>query len=198
MRSFGRHGSTASSDTYASCPTHPQSSPSPFDIGGDSGKHNVYVNPLDQALNTVHMEESPPNGGKFTRPCRTAIGPLASDQIVQKLNDGLTATWHLAPPFFTPEGHRKRANSRGSESSPSPLKQALRRNKSLGIKPKARFTDGDSMRSHSSSDSINSQGSVKSKGLRFKPFAGRFHGSSPTGQKLANYQLINANSGEFL
>ena len=247
-----RQGSSASSDTYASCFTHPQSSPSQCDMTPDSFR-NVYVNPLDpdnegggggqspaaQASPPLYEEifqgdivpagSSPHSAHAFFPPGSPAHGASAAaaakgpNQIVQILDDGITATWKKQP---SPKaaGGKPRPGSRDNTTA-SALRKMFKNKKQKTppfplSKPRARFhTDAastDSARSQSSSESVNSQGSavaaigggVSGSGgggrsaptvpgrFRKKPFAR--HSSSPnTGKKLANYHLIaNSQSGK--
>ena len=221
-----RQGSSASSDTYASCFTHPQSSPSQCDMTPDSFR-NVYVNPLDPdnegpspptSSPPVYEEifqgditsESPRSAQAFFPPGSPAHGAAAKgpNQIVQILDDGITTTWKRQP---SPKvAVKQRTNSRDATAA-SALRKMFKNKKQKTptfpiSKPRARFhtdTSTDSARSQSSTESVNSQGSAVKTGsgvgrFRKKPFAR--HSSSPsTGKKLANYHLIaNSQSGKHI
>ena len=103
----------------------------------------------------------------------------SSDQIVQKLDDGLTTTWQLQN---SPTSKHCSSDSMGVE----PAHHTLPRSKY-----KHYPVDSDSIKSHSSSDSVNSQGSVRQPGrLKRPPFKERRHVSPSSGRKNTNYQLI--------
>jgi hypothetical protein len=195
MQDIGRQGSTASSDTYASCYTHPPSQASPI----NPDQQSLYINPMDQGETYDKVLDTPspgscppnalPNGEKET-----------SDQLVQKLDDGLTATWRLQhshpqphPPLQTSASEdvqSLRPNANGNKL------QSSKRHKSLPVGRRARF-DSDSKSTTSSTDSINSQGSCKAKGRFKKQFISKLHTpSSTTGKKLANYHLITSTRGK--
>ncbi len=230
-----RQGSSASSDTYASCFTHPQSSPSQGDMMTPDSFRNVYVNPLDPdneggappaATSPPVYEEIfggdivPSDGSAhstqafFPPPGSPARGASAKgpNQIVQILDDGITATWKRQPSPKTAV-QQQRTNSRdGSSTTASTLRKLFKNKKQKTppfplSRPRPRFhTDTastDSTRcSQSSSESVNSQGSSVGKPgtttgrFRKKPFA-RPSSSPNTGKKLANYHLIaNSQSGK--
>ncbi|XP_074641121.1 potassium voltage-gated channel subfamily B member 1-like [Tubulanus polymorphus] len=186
MRDLGRQGSNASSDTYASCYTHPPSQASPSNPD-PMNRHNLYINPLDQPV-----DPAPPYDSVYPDhppPCK--LSPC-SDQFVQKLDEGLTATWQLAhPPLSPTSADEDKSNTSGGEEKP-----LSKRTKSLPLGRRARFTDSDSQKS-TSTDSINSQGSTRSR-TRFRPpFITKLQSSSPaTGKKLANYHLISNARGK--
>ncbi|XP_013405051.1 potassium voltage-gated channel subfamily B member 1 isoform X2 [Lingula anatina] len=135
--------------------------------GGDNvyehqSKQQLYINPFEQ---DEHL------GGKEVYGhlgCLTSAEP--SDQIVQKLDDGLTATWH-------------RANTENAPPSPK-----LKSKGAITSKPRAHFEEPD-IAKHSSIDSVHSPGKSKFR-LRKTPF-GRYSSSGespPSGRKP--YQLI--------
>ncbi|XP_064624592.1 potassium voltage-gated channel subfamily B member 2-like isoform X3 [Lineus longissimus] len=196
MENIGRQGSTASTDTYASCYTHPPSQASPI----NPDKQNLYINPMD--INSMDQLESYdkvlPLDTPSPGPCPSVVLPNgeteASPQLVQKLDDGLTATWRLRhshphPPLQTSASEdcqSLRPNANGNKL------QSSKRHKSLPVGRRARFTDSDKSAT-SSTDSINSQGSSKAKGRFKKQFISKLHTPSPTtGKKLANYHLITS------
>lgn len=119
----------------------------------------LYVNPFEQ---TERETDSP----RFT--------DRESSQIVQKLDDGLTATWHRANP---PEPARSKAHLTG--------------------KPRARFEDENVKSSPSESTSSPGSGRAKFR-LRKTPFG--IAGSPTSGKYPANYQLMptNPKSGRFI
>ena len=188
MKTFGRQGSTASSDTYASCYTHPPSQASPSNP--DPFKPNLYVNPLDPSDSPLDT----PSSGSYP------IKELPDQCVHQKIDEGLTTTWQLAHPplkgVVSDDGRDYTSNY-----NTSPLdRPAYKRHRSLPGSRRARFTDSDSQKS-TSTDSINSQDSPRGK-ARFKKTAFIHHklqNSSPsTGKKLANYQFIAQSRGEYI
>lgn len=199
MKSFARQGSSASSDTYASCYTHQQSSPSNCDMTPDSLRHNVYVNPLEpdipvQIPGPIYLTGAGGgNGGNA----------LGGEQVASPSAAFPSSQRSPPPPSPKPRSSPKRSRSKDPAkggSGASTLRQIFknRKQKSLTLgKPRARLNDSDSGHSHSSSESINSQGSVKAVSRFRKPFGGRLHSSPSTGKKLANYHLIaNSQSGK--
>ena len=230
-----RQGSSASSDTYGSCLTHMQSSPSNYDITPDALQSNVYLNPLD-----ISEASSPIGPSSVVSPPPRYCDVMTDDVTSPPLPNSSSAS--VGTPGtckggaggggggskgmnqvgHRPSGdhqlhHHHSSSAATAAKQPSPkhsektrhkgatsLRQMFknRKQKSLTLaKPRARFSaDSDSARSHSSTDSVNSQGSVKTASSRFRkaPFGSSRHHSSPsTGKKLANYHLIaNSQSGE--
>ncbi len=212
-----RQGSSASSDTYASCYTHLQSSPSNYDMTPDSIKHNVYVNPLDPSdtspplspppaydhvIKALASASPPPNANINSS---TNLPSKGANEKVQSIDETkLDMCKRQSSDPKHPPSSPKRTHSQESQGIPgaSALRQMFKNRKQLPFKvgkPGVRLNDSGESGSQSSSESINSQGSMKVAGhFRKGPFGGRLGHSSPsTGKKLANYHLIsNSQSGE--
>ena len=210
-----RQGSSASSDTYGSCLTHMQSSPSNYDMTPDALKSNVYLNPVDtnEGDSGPAPLVPPPHyndviTGEFDRRNIHGSPPLPNSgfagQTAQGKQTNPVGDRYDEPPVVgkaqpSPKPPEKSRHSKGATSLRQMFKN--RKQKPLTLaKPRARFSaDSDSARSHSSTDSVNSQGSVKTSSARFRktPFGSRHHSSPATGKKLANYHLIaNSQSGK--
>ena len=214
LQPLWRQGSTASSDTYASCHTHPQSSPSNYDSTPPEQvappRHNVYINPLDQhhaasfdSPDSEGLNRASPlyecNSCKHYKrfeacPCRFPAAALQGpDQLVQKLIPGVTTTWQ---PQRSPHSPRSRSNPRDISATGSSFKRGMKRHKTLGAKPRARFSDMDNHRCHSSLESINSQISGKQRlnnapaptkmHTQAHPFSRNWHEKHETNQKGKN------------
>ncbi|XP_029639966.2 uncharacterized protein LOC115214995 isoform X1 [Octopus sinensis] len=221
MKTLPRQESTASTDTYASCFTHPQSSPSITGRSTDpANQANICVNPLEEpsyqsqlpsyeavmqcdfANNTsnsdvTNYQKAPPLGSAI---CQSFSGNVnqPSDQIIQKIDDGLTATWQrnvLISSGTTPSssvGDVRVQTKIGSHSggAPSTTKTALKRYKSLSGEKHPRFADSQIERTYSSTDNLHRYSRPKLKFRKTSSLSSRLHASPATGKKLANYHLI--------
>ncbi|CAH1772692.1 unnamed protein product [Owenia fusiformis] len=188
-------GSSKSPPNYAN-------TPSPPNYPSKCPPQNVYINPLDQPIPILSNVlpilplECP---GKFTRPCKKV-----SDQVVQRLPDGLSTTWHKQPSvnpnmLYQRSEFRESLGNNGG-GAPNCLHShlhphVLRKTKSAGFgKHKARFADieADGLHSHTSNESLTHQeSSGKHRDcIRKPPLSGRrqHHASPNTGKKLASYQ----------
>ena len=225
MKQLHRQTSSTSTDTYASCTTHPQDSPSNLaQPTAESPKHNLYVNPLDVSSPRLpnppshyppyhghfndlheyynHQPPPPPQQQQETGFNRPSV-QFCPNQVVQKLDSGLTTTWEceslLPNPPQSPDSSGGRQQLR--TSMPPPKKSSFKRYKSLSVEKHPRFADIISERNCSSTDNLHSQEFIKPK-LKFRKavsLANRLHASSPsTGRRLANYHLIaNTKSGKI-
>lgn len=223
MKTLPRQESTASTDTYASCFTHPQSSPSITGRPNDApNQANICVNPLEEPsyqgqlpsyeavmqcdfINSsanqenanMNYQKAPPLGSAV---CQSFNGSVnrPSDQIVQKIEDGLTATWQrnvLVSSGTTPSssvGDVRQQTRLGSHSggATTMTKTALKRYKSLSGEKHPRFADPQIERTYSSTDNLHRYSKPKLKFRKASSLSSRLHASPATGKKLANYHLI--------
>lgn len=222
MKPLVRQSSTtSSSDTYTSCLTHPPSTPSAkgaYHTLPENYHSTVYVNPLSGTdnvsnnLQNYNLTKDANSASKcgydnskyVTIKDRSDSDNVFTGQIVQKLDERLTATWqkfNSQPPLQGECCHgdndvaRVKACSRSHGGS-------LKRHRSETSHERERHLHfGDVMeRTFSSTDNIHidMQGFPKPK-LKFRKaasLANRLHGSPSTGRKLANYHLIaNPKSG---
>ena len=202
-----RKPSSTSSDSYFSCFHRVPSNCDHGDCSEIIHPANLYVNPLDSVNPAAPLgppehvcdDEQTPGKRRFVRPCKQH-----SNQVVQKIDKGLTATWHR-PPFRSATRELVRSQSRDSTSRRrASLKQWLRRQKSDGHTPPqgqaTRETTGSqhhhphfNVTATSPPNSVPAQAPVKPVGgskFRRGPFSSRMHASPSTGKKLANYHLI--------
>ncbi|XP_071119364.1 potassium voltage-gated channel subfamily B member 2-like isoform X3 [Haliotis cracherodii] len=209
MKQLYRQNSSTSTDTFTSCVTHPQNSPS---ITGppssDTPKHNLYVNPLEDTggytnpnvppeshayqnlLNDLQTDAQQETG--FNRP-EVQFAP--SNQVVQQLETGLSTTWECASAQGSPvqSSSQPHSPSKGllQAKMAHPQKSSFKRHKSLSVEKHPRFSEVKE-RSYCSTDNLHSQEYTKPK-LKFRKavsLASRLHASPATGRKLANYHLI--------
>ncbi len=206
-----RQGSCASTETYASSYTHPQTSPSTNDMTPDSIRHAC--TPSDSPLPSYTPPNSASGGdsygeGEHNNFPSSTTSKQGSNLSVQIMDEALPRKCKKQQSNAPKSPIRTRLKDGPAANA---LRQMFRNRKQpkqgvvLG-KPRSHLTDAENgAQSHSSSESVNSQGSVRtpSSGAasRFrKPalFGGRSHQSSPTtGKKLANYHLIaNSQSGK--
>lgn len=211
MQPLYRQGSNASSDTFASCCTHPQNSPliASIHCAAEPNRQNVYVNPINEPPLVC-----PPNSvivnDRGTRDLRVDNAfrsnnldapNHASDQIVQSLDEGYTTTWRRADsPTSLCGEFRSRSHSKNEQHSVSSPKSPLKRHKSLSGEKHPRFADLRTERTYYSSDNIYSKCFAKPK-MKFRKassLANRLHISPATGKKLAHYRMIsNSKSGKY-
>lgn len=222
MKPLVRQSSTtSSSDTYTSCLTHIPSTPSARGANPshqENYRSSVYVNPLSGAENASNnlqnynvindansaSKYSYDNSKYVTLRERGDSDNDFSGQIVQKLDEKLTATWqrfNSQPPLQGDSCHGETDVTRLKSCSRSHGGSLKRHRSETSHERERHLQFGDVMeRTFSSTDNIHidMQGFPKPK-LKFRKAASlatRLHGSPSTGRKLANYHLIaNPKSG---
>lgn len=199
-----RQGSSASSDTYHSCNTHLQSSPSNYDVTPDAPHQNVYAIPTDPQA----MQLGVPSGYSYT-PAFSFDNNNSTNNLPTTFSKNSNRNVHKPGVgsdgrSVSPKQHKSPALRTRLRDGPaaSALRQLFKNKKQKShVPPPPRLGETDKNHSHSSNESMNSQGAVRPMGsprYRRAPF-GRGHASPGTRKKLANYHLIaNSQSGKYM
>ena len=198
-----RQGSSASSDTYLSCQTHLQSSPSNYDVTPELPRHHIYALPTNYAGYQVAapLGHSAPlysctfdnnNPQDHILPCSTSKD---SDKNVQNPNSQHPPKHKI--PTISPKHPKSPLRTRLKDGPAASALRQLFKNKKQKTHPPSspRLSHCERSRSHSSTESVNSQGSVRQGS---GPKTRKARPSPGTGKKLANYHLIaNSQSGTY-